>query len=312
MKKVLGIVILVAGLLVSRQLLADINIQPGIGGTWVVPGEDGHGLFINMTEVNSSPVIVVSWYHYLNGQQIYLIGSANYQPGAQSVTVPMIITSGSDFGDNFNQADVVRTDWGTLTFRFTTCIEGEMDYASGIAGFGTGTKTLTRLTNTAGVACQANQANSPGSSGATGSLVGRNFDGVVVRSEQLVTKSSALSFNQSACHIQITVDNTANESKNFLFTYGAKVGGSVIASAAALNADFSAGGINIPAKQTAVLEGIFRITSLSNQGQLPDLSDICNGNIPDIPQQTTAFVQCGEIESFQAQTVTETFNFGNF
>jgi len=306
MMKIARILIVLVGMLMSYQVSATVNIQPGIGGTWVVPGEDGHGLFINMTKVGSEDVFVVSWYHYLNGQQIFLIGSISYQPGAESVTVPMIITSGADFGDNFNQSDVVRTDWGTLTFRFTDCDAGEMDYASGVTGFGSGTKTLTRLTNTAGVACQASQASIPAGNSRAGSLIGRNFDGVIVRSEQLVTKSSLLSGNQSACHLQVSVENTTNENKNFVLTYNALAGGTVISTAAVLNTDFSAGSNN-PANQTVILEGVFSTVSVGSQGQTPDLADICNGVIPDTQPQQSQNLQCDQIDETQGQSVTELF-----
>ena len=53
---------------------------------------------------------------------------------------------------NFNPTQIVPNPWGTLTFTFTDCNHGRVDFNS-IAGYGAGSMNLTRLTQPAGLSC---------------------------------------------------------------------------------------------------------------------------------------------------------------
>jgi hypothetical protein len=46
----------------------------------------------------------------------------------------------------------VNNIWGTLTFTFTNCNQGKVDFNS-VLGYGTGSMNLTRLTQPAGLSC---------------------------------------------------------------------------------------------------------------------------------------------------------------
>lgn len=286
---------------------ADIDIQPGIGGTWYNPAQDGHGVFINIADSDNGTQVVVSWYHYLNGEQIYVIGSNSFTPGSQTVTVPVIITSGAQFGDGFNTNDVQRTNWGLLTFRFSSCDQGQMDYSSSLSEFGSGTINLVRLSNTAGAPCTDSPTNVNNNNGLT-VLTGRVFDGVRVVSETLVDKSSILSANSSACHIQVTLENTTSEAKNMIASYNASASGQIIGAATVLTQNSSSGFSNIPANQTVVVEGPFAsVQSSSNQFDDIDISDICDGNTPDIPDSSLTFLRCDQLDSIKAVSFSEIF-----
>ena len=52
----------------------------------------------------------------------------------------------------FDRRQVVVNPWGTLTFIFTDCDHGRVDFSS-VAGYGSGSMNLTRLTQPAGLAC---------------------------------------------------------------------------------------------------------------------------------------------------------------
>ena len=62
----------------------------------------------------------MTWYTYLNGKQVWVIG-AGVPDGNQIVFGPMIITSGANFGSEFNTADVIRRTFGTITADFSDC-----------------------------------------------------------------------------------------------------------------------------------------------------------------------------------------------
>jgi hypothetical protein len=70
-----------------------------------------------------------------------------------TASVPVQIASGARFMPNFNAAQVVRTNWGTLNFTFTDCSTGSMAYVSSVAGYGSGTIPLSRVTLPAGLTC---------------------------------------------------------------------------------------------------------------------------------------------------------------
>ncbi len=128
-------------------------MQEGISGSWIIQA-DGQGAMINIADANGTSVFVVTWYAYLNGEQVWLIGSASIPENSSQITVPVQISNGAGFGANFMSTDVTRTDWGNLTFNFSTCNTGTLQYSSNLPGYGSGSLSLTRLTNTKGLVCQ--------------------------------------------------------------------------------------------------------------------------------------------------------------
>jgi hypothetical protein len=62
----------------------------------------------------------MTWYTYLDGEQVWLIGSG-VRNGSRLVFADMVITHGANFGSEFNPADVVREIFGTITADFSDC-----------------------------------------------------------------------------------------------------------------------------------------------------------------------------------------------
>jgi hypothetical protein len=60
--------------------------------------------------------------------------------------------SGGRWIPNFDPNSIVLNPWGTLTFTFTDCSHGRVDFKS-MAGYGAGSMNLTRLTQPAGLTC---------------------------------------------------------------------------------------------------------------------------------------------------------------
>ena len=156
MKKVSQI-LLFTGLLFAFSTNANIQLQPGVSGAWIA-GASGQGIFVNIARVNDQPNFVVTWYGYLNGEQIWLVGSQPFDYGIETLTIPMTITSGTGWDTNFVESDVIRTDWGTVTIDFANCNSGTMQYSSNDANYGTGSLALIRLTNTDGLSCHEDSA----------------------------------------------------------------------------------------------------------------------------------------------------------
>ena len=132
---------------------ADLNIfEGGASGEYYDPERDLEGFFVEVDEQDSGRAIVVTWYTYDLGRQMWLAGNAPLTDGAESVEVPMEVFSGTDFGAAFVTREVERQDWGTLTFSFPDCDTASVDYSSEL-DFGQGSLSLSRLTSLVGVSC---------------------------------------------------------------------------------------------------------------------------------------------------------------
>lgn len=110
------------------------GINAGITGTWYGVEEDqnGHGFQIEVLErPQNGPYdndVLVIWYNYVDGQQIFMLGEGRAEGG--QVVIPLEITSGADFGINFNSDDVVFDTAGVLTLDMDNCDFGRADFTA--------------------------------------------------------------------------------------------------------------------------------------------------------------------------------------
>jgi cyclophilin family peptidyl-prolyl cis-trans isomerase len=113
-------------------------------GAWYDPSKSGRGFSLEITSQASpatGPQLIVHWYDYLDGKQIWMNGAKTFAWGDHEVVVPMQITSGGQFGSG---GQVVADEaWGTLTVRFTACDRATVTYAT---KNGNGTMSLQRAT----------------------------------------------------------------------------------------------------------------------------------------------------------------------
>lgn len=131
----------------AGEIRGQMNRTPDgtYAGTYYDPSRDGEGILLEIS--GEPPVIVLTWYSYTadgTGNQIFLLGGAPVLNN--QAVVPMQITSGAMFGDDFNADDVLRTDWGTVTITFVSCTLAILEYSGDLAGYGSGVLTQIRLT----------------------------------------------------------------------------------------------------------------------------------------------------------------------
>jgi peptidyl-prolyl cis-trans isomerase A (cyclophilin A) len=123
-----------------RVAATEFPILPLHTGTWYDPANSGKGFLLEVANAGGSetgPILVVSWYDFFNGRQIWLVGIAPFAWGASSVEVPLQISEGGQFGSAFNAAQVTSNpNWGRITVRFSGCDAGSFSYTS-IYGNGT-------------------------------------------------------------------------------------------------------------------------------------------------------------------------------
>ncbi len=133
-------------LLVPAIADAGIQITSGISGSWYNPSQDGHGFAL---EVLPQSRLGVYWFAYeSNGNQAWMNGVGEID--GDMVTVPVIVTRGGSFGNDFDPHSVIKEDWGNLTFTFDSCDSGVVTYDG---KFGSGSTSITRLSRHAGLTC---------------------------------------------------------------------------------------------------------------------------------------------------------------
>lgn len=290
--------ILLGSVLLPQLASADIALQPAISGSWIIQG-DGQGALINIAEAGGTSVFVVSWYAYLNGEQVWMVGSKPIAANSTSITVPVQISNGTGFGQDFISDNLNRTNWGDLTFNFASCDSGTLQYSSNLPEYGSGSLALTRLTNTQGLNCQ--DSNNAGGSPAPSStsLVGRNYDGITIVSEEIFdgtsTFSQAIAPGATACHLRLKIQNTTSENKSVLPIYGAYKAGQQVASATGINILASG---KIPANSTTTVEALW--TAITPN---PGNNGACN--TPTTPNTTTQVLSCSEIDEVRATLYSE-------
>lgn len=126
------------------------GIDTSYSGSWFDPGHNGEGIIL---EVLNAITVVVQWFTYDDeGNQFWIQGVGTID--GKTVTVKeAFYTRGARWGSGFDPDDVERVDWGTITLTFSGCNTATMDYASVVAGFGSGTQDMSRITTLDGAAC---------------------------------------------------------------------------------------------------------------------------------------------------------------
>ena len=121
------------------------------GGSYYNANQNGHGLVAEVVTVSGVESLVLSWYVYLDGQQVWLFGQGPINDGAATVTLERF--SGADFPPGFVADDVLRQHWGTMALQFTADAV-TVSWDSDDPAFADGDMVMIRLTELAGHACQ--------------------------------------------------------------------------------------------------------------------------------------------------------------
>jgi plastocyanin len=125
-------------------------IGPGMTGAWYDPAQSGHGLLI---EILSDNRFLATWFAFnpAGTQQAWFTGVGTYSANTATIT-HAVQPSGGRWIPKFDPNSIVFVTWGALTFTFTDCNHGKLDFISS-AGYGSGSMNLTRLTLPAGLTC---------------------------------------------------------------------------------------------------------------------------------------------------------------
>jgi Kelch motif len=142
-------------LLTTQQKLQGNAFGPAVSGSWFDSNRSGEGLVVQYLPTGG---MLVVWFTYppdgAPGEQAWLISEVGF-PNANRVQMRVFQPTGGVFGANFNPAQVQNRDWGTLTLTSTGCNSMTLQYSANAAsaGFGSGTRTLSRLSSIDQVDC---------------------------------------------------------------------------------------------------------------------------------------------------------------
>lgn len=105
-------------------------------GSYYSAARNGEGVLVEIGTVGTRRIMFLTWYTYFQGQQRWIVGSAELAPGATRAAMPMIVTSGGQFGAAFDPGQVTVTPWGSANVEFPTCSSMRFQWtdASGASG----------------------------------------------------------------------------------------------------------------------------------------------------------------------------------
>jgi len=131
----------------------NVIIGAGFTGSWFNPAQNGHGFAIQV--LPGSPMrLLASWLALAPQEgQAWVVGLGPIDGSRAILRGFQTAGAGGRFPPNFDAANVHQEDWGTLTFTFSDCNHGHVDWASSVPGYGSGGMDLTRLTLPAGLTC---------------------------------------------------------------------------------------------------------------------------------------------------------------
>lgn len=128
----------------------NVPITGGFTGAWYDPSQSGHGILM---EVLPNNIMFAYWFTFNpDGTQQSWFGGTGAIVG-DSATLTVDLGTGGRWIPNFNPANYVLNPWGTLTFTFTDCGHGRVDFNSTYPGYGSNHMDLVRLTEPVGITC---------------------------------------------------------------------------------------------------------------------------------------------------------------
>jgi hypothetical protein len=130
------------------ELLIDLGWPTNEGklaefsGNWFNPGRSGEGCQLTMEQGQEIPVLTC--YLYRDGDPFWLIGNGVYR-GDRFEFNEMTITSGADYGSNFDPADVERAFWGRIVMNLIDCNNARFELLPDGQGLAPFTTLMTRI-----------------------------------------------------------------------------------------------------------------------------------------------------------------------
>jgi plastocyanin len=139
-----------SGMIIVQDDGPAFSIGTAISGNWYSPGQSGHGF--QLEKVNDTTVIGIWFTFDNNGNHAWIFASGTLD--GNRVAMQAVRSRGGRFPPNFDQTQITNPPWGTLTFEFTGCNTGSVQWTSTDPAFSAaGTLPLERVTQVQGTSC---------------------------------------------------------------------------------------------------------------------------------------------------------------
>lgn len=99
----------------------NLPITGKLSGSYYDSARNGEGVLVEIGRVGARRTFFLTWYTYAGGVQRWIVGNIDYTSGATQITVPLILTTGGQFGSAFNPSQVQVSSFGSATVAFPTC-----------------------------------------------------------------------------------------------------------------------------------------------------------------------------------------------
>ncbi len=122
-------------------------------GLYFNPENSGDGLSVVISQSDDRSFVLVTWYTYRNGEQMWLVGSADFVPGDTRSTLDLFRTTGAGFGSDFDADDVTVIPWGKLTLTVPHCGFMNIDFTGSENSAESGSVQLSQLAGVGDLSC---------------------------------------------------------------------------------------------------------------------------------------------------------------
>lgn len=146
MNKILKTLIFIhIAIIASLAHASEPIITKSFTGGWHDPSKNGQGFLLEIIRSNGQKKALSTWFTFdTTGNQYWLIGVGEIQ--GQSINFEMLLPQGGKFGDAHDPSNMSNTYWGDVTFNFTNCNEGTVNWEPQLAGFESGSMPVIRTT----------------------------------------------------------------------------------------------------------------------------------------------------------------------
>ncbi len=131
------------------QFDGEFPIMPIHSGTWFDPAKSGVGFNLEVTNMgreSDEPLVVIYWYNFSQGENLWLTGTSNFEYGDTEVTVDLIgVVAPNETIDFQTPPDLSAFESrGTIVLSFDDCSNARFNYD--LPDYGSGELELIRLT----------------------------------------------------------------------------------------------------------------------------------------------------------------------
>lgn len=139
-----------AGKIIVEGSGGGFAIGNAVSGNWYDPSQSGHGF--QLEKVNETTVTAFWFTFDAAGNQVWILGVGAIENNR--IVMQAVRSRGGRFPPNFDPAQITNPPWGTLTFTFTGCNAGRLEWTSTDPAFSaSGSMPLARVTAIQGTTC---------------------------------------------------------------------------------------------------------------------------------------------------------------